>query len=532
MKTKSKIPYHFIIFFLGLFGVAASYVISDNLPGDIGDARFNLYILEHFFLALTNQVNSFFDANFFYPAQQTILFCDTHFGSALIYVFFRFDGFDPEYSYAAWFLSAFILNYWCCFYIYQQLKLSKLSAAIGAFLFTFSLPIIAQDGHSQLMLRCFVPFAFFNFYRYLQFRNFTNLALTFFFLSLQLLVSVYSGIFVIFLLAAFLLSDFFVTKNKKIIDLLPKKLSLLTSLPILAATIPLFLLFAIPYFKVQNLYKFGRSIADIEPMLPRIESFFYSDRSLLWIKNSEIFSNLPMAHEQQMFIGIGALISLLILFLNKNFLSNKNEEETILGIKFNYSLSIIISITLMVGTISLYPILTIFPGISSLRAISREIIVLLFPIGFLVGLTFDKINKADFKIISSSALIFILSFLIISDPILAKKLITHKKEWRERIVNLEAAIPKEKINSSSILAFRTDNVNDEIDAMFVAQKLNIPTINGYSANFISNHYFSPNCEEMRDRIDKMEKNLQDKISADIKIDHSNIIFINFGKSCI
>ncbi len=69
------------------------------IPGDIGDARLNNYFLEHGYKWLTGQVESFWNAPFFYPTIRTMSLSDNHLGVLPIYALFRFLHFDRETSY-------------------------------------------------------------------------------------------------------------------------------------------------------------------------------------------------------------------------------------------------------------------------------------------------------------------------------------------------------------------------------------------------------------------------------------------------
>lgn len=206
--SSKQTSFALILFFIGIIGVVCQYCAGGLFPGDPGDARFNLYVFEHFYLALNGQVQSFVDADFFYPLSKTILFSENHFATAWIYSYFRSIGVLPMDAFFCWFLLGFILNYWSSFYVFDKLKLSQLAASIAAFLFTFGLPLIAQDGHAQLFYRPFVPLAFFALYQYFSSRNFYYLALSFLFWSLQIFISVYNGIFLLYLLLAFVAVEF------------------------------------------------------------------------------------------------------------------------------------------------------------------------------------------------------------------------------------------------------------------------------------------------------------------------------------
>ncbi|MBU6140866.1 MAG: hypothetical protein KGP29_04860 [Proteobacteria bacterium] len=514
------------IFLIGIIGVVFAYLVNDGLPGDLNDARFNMYVLEHFYLSLTGQTGGFLDASFFYPLSKVILFSDNHWGTGLIYSYFRFFDAEPIEAFSFWFLVGFILNYWSAFYVLRKLELSQLAAAMGAFLFTFALPVIAQDGHCQLIYRPFVPLAFLAFHYYTKSKNFYHLAVVALMVSLQFLISVYSGMFLVFFLIALAVVELFLVSPNKMKNLLPREFSWTRSIPILITAGLLLLLFAIPYFQVKNLYHLGRSFFEISLMLPRIQSYFLADRSNLWFADSAIFSQLPARWEHQMFIGIGAFLALLFLYLRKGLIEKKSLAQ-----KYGYALLLMIFATLSVNGFTLYilPLLTI-PGVSSLRSVSREILVMLFPISYLVAFSIDKIRQTNFVNLSSAAITSIICFLIIIDPIFADKSISPIKEWRERIENLRTKI-NQPIDQSSILVVLASKVTDEIDAMLLAQKLNIKTINGYSGNFPRpGWYLIDTCDKAKARLEDVEGIMQ-KTKQEFALDRSKIVAVGFSKKC-
>jgi hypothetical protein len=527
-KIPYTIPWAFLVFFLGIFGVVSPYISNGNLPGDIGDPRINLYLLEHFFLALTNQVESFTEASFFYPLAKTALLSDNYWGTGLIYSYFRSEKMTPTESFAGWFLLGFVVNYWSAFFVYRKLELTKIAAAIGAFLFTFSLPVISQEGHAQLLYRPYVPLAVLAFVYYFKSKNLRYGALTFLALSLQFLTCGYNGMFLLYLLSALFFVEFAAIPQNKIKNLLPTKFSLLTTLPIFCAACALLLLFAVPYFEVKNIYAFERHWSGIEPMLPRIHSYFVGDNSYLWFsKNAEVFSQIPSRNEHQMFIGVGAMLALLILFLRKDFLKHNQ-----LALNFGHATAIIIAVTLFVGSASLYIFLSPLPGISSIRAVSRVILILLFPLGYLVGLSIDKIGAIKSEIFSSSTIIFIICALIIADPILAKKIITSEGEWQKRSEVLASKI-SQKIDKSNILvvASNSDCSIENFDAMMLSQELGIKTINGCASFYPGEFHALNSCLEVEKRVVFGEKFMSKLTGKDFQIDRSKLVYVGFKENC-
>ena len=59
------------------------------VPGDLGDSRFNMYVLEHFYRYIGGVQKDFWSAPFFYPFPYTMAFSENHIGTGIIYSFFR-----------------------------------------------------------------------------------------------------------------------------------------------------------------------------------------------------------------------------------------------------------------------------------------------------------------------------------------------------------------------------------------------------------------------------------------------------------
>src|SRR6185295_11716620 len=65
-----------------------------KIPGDLGDARFNNYILEHGHKYLTGKVDRYWDAPFMYPYKNVIALSDNLLGTVPVYSAFRMMGSD------------------------------------------------------------------------------------------------------------------------------------------------------------------------------------------------------------------------------------------------------------------------------------------------------------------------------------------------------------------------------------------------------------------------------------------------------
>src|SRR5690554_5381154 len=109
----------------------------DYFPGDLGDGRLNLYFLEHAHQFFTGKVAEFWNAPFMYPEGNVIAYSDNHLGTAPIYSFFRFLGFELYTSYQLWFVVVSALNYLTAFSFLKYVFKNNYSAVLGAFIFAF-----------------------------------------------------------------------------------------------------------------------------------------------------------------------------------------------------------------------------------------------------------------------------------------------------------------------------------------------------------------------------------------------------------
>ena len=130
------------------------------MPGDLGDGRFNNYILEHNFQYLIGNIESYWNAPFMFPVKQVICYSDNLMGSSPFYIIFRFLHFDREFSYQAWILVICILNYLSCYIFLWEWTKNKYAAVLGAFIFAFSIALQSQVTHTQVFPRFCIPLSF------------------------------------------------------------------------------------------------------------------------------------------------------------------------------------------------------------------------------------------------------------------------------------------------------------------------------------------------------------------------------------
>jgi hypothetical protein len=149
----------FVCFGIGFYNFPLSLVQTNfsYMPGDLGDARFINFVLEHGYQYLIGNQPSFYDATFFYPAKNTLALSDNMVGTLPIYAIYRAMHFDRETAYQCWWLSIFVLNYFVAFYCFYKITKNSYVGILGAYLFTFSMIMFGQCNFTQLNIRFLLP---------------------------------------------------------------------------------------------------------------------------------------------------------------------------------------------------------------------------------------------------------------------------------------------------------------------------------------------------------------------------------------
>ncbi len=491
-KTLSSLLIIVGMFFVGLFGVALRIMGYDLslIPGDLGDARLNNYLLEHGYQWMTGQVSHFWHAPFFYPATAVTALSDNHFGTLPIYTVLRLLDFDRETAYQLWFLVLFALNYFCCAWVLRKMSIDAWGAAAGGYIFAFSLPVMAFINHSQLMPRFLIPLAFYYVWQYLEIRTTKSLTLACAAVVYQFYCTIYIGVFLVMGLGVLVLAFFLVQRRFPDVRTLLGENNQSVALRVLVlilfslSLIPLLL----PYYYTSLEYGL-RSWAEIATMLPRIQSYFYpADGSVLWNGLSFLGHGLPMHPEHRLFTGLIPLLALMLMPViyvrdRANPLSRKGIVAFIITV-------FLILLTLSVyEDFSLYRLVSKLPGLSAIRAVTRIMLLVLFPLAIMVGLVLHKISETQSlqkrPTIKIMLLLTILLVIFCDQSVSAAGFMNYSKlESQRRLMKIEAFV-KDKHSAAKVLAYMPAKSSDppyvvHLDAMMAAQNLNMATVNGYS----------------------------------------------------
>jgi hypothetical protein len=507
----SKFLMPLVVFLIAFICIPFSQL--DNLskiPGDIGDARLNNYFLENIFQFLVGNIDSLWHLSFFQPFPFVLGFSDNHFGTFPIYIIARLLSFDADTSFQLWFLFGYVANFIAAYYALRRLNGSVIASSIGALIFAFALPTSAHAGHAQLHYRFGLPLAI------VFFADFLNTKMWRFFLIggawfvWQFYAGIYIGFFTLLLLFTMSLAylGYALIKDRISVINIYKEFVLTWCQQSSFQAANFFILFFLlllllfilfyPYLQVSHLYGAKRSWSEIAVMLPRPHSYFFSDASFLWSgTNANIFSNLPMRHEHQMFIGgIPLILALAGFFIGSRY---KNGPTFTL---MSGMLGITIILTLYVGGFSLWYLLHKLPLVSAIRAMTRIDQAFLFPIAYFAVIAIDKF-RGSFAW-GGKVIVMVIMPMLIAEASLTSMGVSSKHSWEQRLLVLEEVLPK-NIDQDAILFFSQRSGTyyaDEIDAMWFSLRNGYKTMNGYSGLYPPgySYEYGSDCAELPKRV--------------------------------
>lgn len=474
------------------------------VPGDLGDARYNSAILEHLYRVATGDQGGLWNPGFYYPIQGALAFSDNHLGSGATYVLARLLGLPREQAFNAWFAAGTLLNFASALYVLRRLGIGTVGAALGAFFFTFALPVPAQDVHAQLVHRFPAPLAMLALWQMLERRRLADLPRAAFFTVWQFYCSIYLGLFLVYLLAAVVFAVA-LTRSPKEWRLWRANLvaeSRLTKLRgggvLLGSLLALAYLVG-NYYLVAREYSLWRPVEAVIEMLPRPGSYLLADESplLAWLGRDVA---VPARWEHQMFIGFGAILLVAVSIAWRRRTALPELARACLT-----ALAVLVAGTLWIGGFSLYHLVVWMPGVESMRAVTRIILIMLLPLSVLLALAADAIwRRWAHGLASAAAALVGLTVLTVSEPLTARLHNTPIAQWRERIEAARSRLPQ-SIASDAILMVRSSSpevaqqIYAELDAMLLGQELGYPVLNGYGAFSAPGYRLLP-CASPKERL--------------------------------
>ena len=513
-RYKNIVKKEFVIWAIFLFGIW--FVVMKPMghsfllvPGDLADARFSNYVLEHFFRWLSGLDHEYWTAPFFYPYHNTIAFSENFLGSAIFYAIFRWIGFSQVTSFQGWYITGFIFNYFSAYYVLSRLRFNAWAVACGSFFFTFGLPMIAQEGHSQLVFRFCIPIACYLLWLFYLKPRLSRLAALFFFTIWQLYISIYLGIFLMLLLAVMAIVLIVQTHSNKFF-LWPRKFRKAW----FVSSIPVRFLFAFalivlsvctvalmwPYYEVYKEYGFSRDWTLVSSMLPSLQSYLSANHSQLWkALTAVLFPNAETRYEQELFPGLAVLLLGTVGIIHRF----QSKKRSFAWWHF-WAVIVLMVLTLNFNGFSLYWFLWQIPGVNSIRAVTRIQLILMWPSAVFIAWTVNSYFQGlKTKSAISKVFIFLVIGLLMIEPIFFEHTTYSKVKAQLRLTTLKSEIPRSVPENPILLVaqnFGEAFYISELDGMLLSQDLGWATINGYSGNFPSGYLRAKSCLQVPQRI--------------------------------
>ncbi len=486
-----------VVLIFGLLAVPLSLTQLDlsYFPGDLGDARFNLYLLEHGYQYLQGMHTWYWNAPFMYPVENVILLSDNLLGTVPIYSVFRCVGFSTLTSFQLWFITLFALNYSAAFLLCRYLVKDWRSAALAAYIFAFSLAIQSQMTHAQVFARFFIPLSILGILKFTETYKTKHFLLAIGSWVGQLYCGIYLGLLSIIPLA--LCSALLLFRNPRILWLQIAKWRWWAVIVTITA-INIFAVYKLmwPYYERSKLL-LPTPFTEVFDSLPRPISYFFAKAgSLCWSILDDSGNYLTASWDQQLFPG-GMAILMAALFIVITFVRNKPKKWN--SIILAIAGIITFSAFLRIGDFSLYGYIYNIPGFASMRALHRIIGILLIFLAIPVAYSAHWILRL-FKNKSQYIFYLLLALLVVDNFVPAKNTYRTQKSIAEsRVDGLQEKM--KNLMPGTIISyepeFRDLDFAVQIDAMLATQSLHLIAVNGYSATSpgtFTPYVLSPNKE--------------------------------------
>lgn len=488
-----------VLFLVGIWSVPLAIFGPDRalVPGDLGDARFNNYILEHFHRFITGRTGAFWDVPFMYPWKNVIALSDNLLGSAPIYSVYRLAGLSREGAFQMWWLTLFALNYGCCLLALGKWSGNWVLSACAAYIFAFGIYNIGQISNVQVFPKFAAPLAFLCMWRHLGTGSWKWLLLTMLAVVYQFYCGIYLGFIVLYALLFLVIGHLVAYREPGFLH----RIRNLRYVGAWSATLLIGLLLLAPmmihYLQVPASLG-ARDFTGIMDTIPRPTSYFFTHPAAIsWHSLSGLgVDAFPLWWSHFHFIGavpwLAVLAAPFLLFAKRTPLEGRRK---LLGIGVALVLSTLFCLNM--GGHSLYALWFQLPGFSVMRSIDRFINVQVLFFLFLFVAVVDPLFKRP-------RVAFALSLLLPAAVVQDNRWDVHelkrfdKFEAQDLVKEVERRITREYAGDKRFdaiayeppLPVRSDfndrhghTIATQITAMLAAQELGIATVNAYSGGY-------------------------------------------------
>lgn len=472
---------------VGLAGLAMAHapILGSgfrSMHGELGDTRLVLYVLEHTFqwLAGSPLHPTFWDPPIFYPVRNALAYSDIMVGAAPLYWPWRVVGFAPDTAFQLWLLCVSAANYAAALLLLRRgLRLAPWASAVGAFLFAFALPRLAQSGHFALFPHfpsALCAWALLEAVRAEQPGRRRAWILG---AALSAVVQLYAGFYLGWFLgmgAGVLVAWAVVlpAERRALVTFLRASwATLLTAAAVAAAALaPM----ALGHLAAADEVG-GRRFDEVTQMMPRAASWLFpGTESWLygWTARLPLFASLPEGFANEHVLSLGWLTPLVAL-----------AGLALVRRVHGWRLWLFTAVTLFASTL-LWPgdftawkaVYDWIPAGDVIRAVTRVVLVLLVPVAIGVALSLDRLERSRRAWLAAPVALICMAEQGYRVPAYDKAADRAVVQWvAQQVPRTCRAFYFSPINPSRAWYAWT------IDAMAASDQVGIPTVNGYSGNF-------------------------------------------------
>jgi hypothetical protein len=234
-------------------------------------------------------------------------------------------------------------------------------------------------------------------------------------------------------------------------------------------------------------------------MLPKWKSYLLADNSQFWSSTASIFSDLPLRWEHQLFPGL-AVTALVLAGIAGRF---HTENRRLAWLHIGAAL-LLVAFTLEVHGFSLYWLVWRLPGMNSLRAVTRIMLVVMWPLSLFTAWAVDGfLQRFSQQHRWMQAAVYLIAGLLVAESVFYTHYTYAKADAQARPDDLRQQIPA-MVPANPVLIVAKNQQDPfwmtEIDAMLLTQELGWPTLNGYSGNFPPDFAPADSCKQLPARI--------------------------------
>lgn len=473
-----------VVFFLGLLMLYHPTLLRgfEAVQTDVGDTRLGLFILEHSFRWLQGLPlhASYWDPPFFYPAKNVAAYSETLLSVAPYYWMWRAMGAGEYTALQLWMISVSTLNFVAAFVLFRcALKMSQLSASLGAFFFAFANLRASQLNHHQLVSQFYAVAAVFALLKVFnpqtpaQSKRARLWILTFAVFSVcHIYGGFYSGWFFAFGLCFLFAFALFESRLRaRLWELMRYQTATLVGVALLSALA----LYPMASHYLNASHQVGmRDMRQAAGMVPRIASWFYmGPQNWLYgeLFSLSIFQSLLAEHEHR--IGLGYLTSV-ISFGALVYHRHRLGVRTLLWA----TLALVGCATWFPFDLSLWPsVFHTVPGANALRAVARIGLMLLFPASLGMAVFVQQFEQHRARVVGT---------LIVVACVLEQGQSTEafRKSISQQEVSRLAAMIQADCEAFYVSPRQPTSSWEvpHVDAMLTTLTIGKPTVNGYSGN--------------------------------------------------